>query len=216
MEITVKWLTEWTRDLLAPVLAGTWRYFKTFYHFRQPFDGGVSYLAIDAGTHGRGTYYLAFHVGVRHDRLEVSIRQLLGQEPRLSHYDRSIRCYTVNVGPKPSGAVFPIWGSWSFATTSDAEAAAGDIRTFTSGFTIPYVRRHEDLATVRRTLVDEPWLAQNLEPYRQILMVDRLAGDEQQARRDLELLSERYAAYRGRPLQEWEDFRSRFKGSRGA
>ena len=125
--LTTKSLTDWTRDLLQPALPSEFRFFKSFGHFRKVFEGGVSYLGIDAVTHGRGWYHLAFYLGVRHDALERQIRDLLGLDPKLGHYDRSIRCYTVNIGPDSPHWRYAIRGSWSFAVVEELPAAASAI-----------------------------------------------------------------------------------------
>jgi hypothetical protein len=208
--LTTKSLTEWTRDLLQRVLPSEFRFFKSFGHFRKVFNGGISYLVIDAVTHGRGWYHLAFYLGVRHDVLERQIHELLRLDRKLSHYDRSIRCYTVNIGPDSPHRRYAIRGSWSFAVVDELPAAASPIVTFVADLAVPFLRQHESIQAVRRTLVEEPGHAQNLEPYRQILMIDRILGDEQQATVDLAMLEKRYAGLRDRPLREFHEFRNRF------
>jgi len=125
--LTTKSLTESTRDILQPVLSPDAHFFKSFGHFRKPFQGGVSYIGIDAVTHGRGVYHLAFYLGVRHDALEEQIRMLLGLDPRLDHYDRSIRCYSVNIGPDSPHWRYPIRGSWAFVDARELTEARDEI-----------------------------------------------------------------------------------------
>jgi hypothetical protein len=192
------------------VLSADTRFFKSVGQFRRPFEGGVSYIGVDAVTHGRGVYHLAFYLGVRHDALELRIRQLLGLDPKLNHYDRSIRCYTVNIGPDSPHWRYPIRGSWAFVDPREFSAAGDEILHFVRDLAVPFLRQHEELWAVRRTLLEEPGHAQNLQPYRQILMIDRILGNEDQAVADLAMLEGRYAGFHERPLAEFHDFRDRF------
>jgi hypothetical protein len=210
MMLTTESLADATRELLQSSLPSSFRYYRSFTHFRRKLSGGLSYLTINTETHDRATYHLAFYLGVRHDEVEARIRRILQLDPKLNHYARTIWCYTVNIGPGSPHWDYPIRGSWDFTDLVGLSQAAGEISEFVAELAVPYLRDHEDLSAVRRTLMESPGRAQNPEPYRQILMIDRILGDDAQSVQDLCALESRYAGFHEGFRREFEAFRDSF------
>jgi hypothetical protein len=193
MKLTTKSLAVEAEQLLAHLLLGDFRYFKSYHHFRKQFFGGLSYLSIDTFTHNQSIYHLAFYLGVRIDNLETLIKSLWGDDRKLSHDDRSIWCYTVNIGPSSPHWAFPIFGLWTFQSLDDFSENKDSIRTFVQELAIPYLLAHERPEAIRETLLKYPGHAQNIYPYEQILTLDLMGGENINLESDLALLEERYA-----------------------
>jgi hypothetical protein len=193
MKLTTKSLAAETQHLLARLLPDDFRYFKSYQHFRKQFSGGFSYLSIDAVTHNQSVYYLAFYLGVRIDGLERRIQSLWGDDTKLDHYNRSIWCYTVNIGPSSPHWSFPIFGLWAFQSLDDLSENEGSLRAFVQELIIPYLLAHESPEAIRETLLKYPGHAQNIYPYEQILTLDLIGGENINLESDLALLEERYA-----------------------
>jgi hypothetical protein len=87
---------------------------------------------------------------------------------------------------------------------------AAEISGFVTDLALPYLREHEEMRTIRRTLLEKPGHAQNLKPYRQILTIDRVLGEEPQAKEDLATLETRYAGFHDGFRREFHAFRDRF------
>src|SRR5678815_3961879 len=74
------------------------RYFKSYGHFRRKNKNGFSYVTINSVTHNRIAYHLAFYLGVQVTEVEAWILRLMGESRQVSHHDRTIWNYTVNIG----------------------------------------------------------------------------------------------------------------------
>lgn len=214
MQLTTEALTQAAREIVARQLPESFRYYKSFAHFRHPFPGGCSYITINAVTHDRSFYHLAFYLAVRHDAVESLIRTIRGRDTKLDHYSRSIWCYTVNIGPTSPHWYYPIPGWWTFQQDADFEAASADVATFINDLALPYVNKHQDPRAIRQTLLEEPGHAQNMAPYEQVLAIDRLFGEEERADADLTLLDRRTAQWHEQSLKEFRAFRDAFLAGR--
>src|SRR5678815_407891 len=182
------------------------RYFKSFDHFRRKNDNGVAYSTINAVTHNRQNYHLAFYLGVRITEIEAWLHQIQGLSPKIGHYDRSIWNYTVNIGPGSPHWNSPICGTWTLRDLSEFSIVSSEVCDFIRDLALPFVTAHGDPITLRGTLVDQPGHAQNLYPYQQILAIDHLYGSFEQSEADIAMLAERYRRYAAEPRAQFHEF----------
>jgi hypothetical protein len=206
MPLTTKALTERCSDALAFLTGDGFRYFSSFEHFRRDDPHGHSYITINSVTHNRLDYHLAFYIGVRIDTLESTIKQILGQPTKLTHYDRSITNYTVNIGPNSHGWRYPIPGTWTFREARDIDSQLSEVSIFIRELALPFLDRNTTSATVRQTLLGFPRHTQNLKPFQQILTADILADDASQMEADYSLLTERHAQWHPPLKAEFNQF----------
>lgn len=198
-------LADRCRSHLAQLLPATFRYYKTAQHFREPFDGGVAYLTINAVTPGRGVYHLAFYFGTRVDALEDRISEVFRGRPRTpSHDERSITCYSVNLGPESRHWPYPFRPDWSFESLDGYAGHAPQIERFVAEVALPFLRQHRTPEAVRETLLRQPGHAINLEPYKAILAASLLHGDRARLLEDIAELKARYAAHVERYRSDFE------------
>jgi len=199
-------MTERVAHALDFLTADGFRYFRSFDHFRRDDPQGHSYVAINSVTHNRLDYHLAFYMGVRIDILESTIRQILQEPTKLTHYDRSITNYTVNIGPNSHGWSYPIAGTWNFRDERDIDSQLSEVSTFIRELALPFLERNTTSAAVRDTLLQFPRRTQNLKPFQQILAADILADDAPQLEADYSLLSERHAKWHPPLKAEFSEF----------
>ena len=211
MSLTTKHVTERAATALGFLTDDGFRYFRSVHQFRRSEPTGFSYVAIDSVTHNRIAYNLAFNIGVRIDALEMIIRQILHVPTELTHYDRSILKYTVNIGPKSSNWTYPIRGSWTFYTDSDIDSQLPEVVTFVRDLVLPFLGRNTTSAAVRETLLDSPRHTINHKPFQQILGTDVLDRDAVQLDSDYSLLCERYPKWHPPLKAEFDDFYTRAK-----
>ena len=123
MQLTTQTLTDWTADTLGFLTESGFRYFRSYTHFRRKDPHGFSYITVNATTHNRASYNLAFYFGTRIEALEHRIRQILGGDSKLDHWCRSITNYTVNIGPSSPHWSYPVRGKWSYGAYADLESS---------------------------------------------------------------------------------------------
>jgi hypothetical protein len=203
-DITTRALEERTRAELDRLLPATYRYFKSYHHFREGFEDGVAYLTINTVTHGRGVYNLAFYLGTRVDSLQDRVSAVLGEPRRMSHDSRSISCYSVNIGPQSPHWPFPFWAHWSLERMSDFESHVEELQRFIVELALPFLEEHRTAEAVRKTLLDHPGHSINLEPYKQILVASAMNGDRDRLIHDIRQLEARYAGHVATYRQEFE------------
>ena len=191
--ITSKTLTERSRAELAELLPAEYRYFKSYQHFRVPFDDGAAYLSINAVTHGSGVYYLAFYLGTRVESLQDRIGAVLGEPRRARHHERNISCYSVNIGPSSPHWPYPIRANWALESLADFETHAEQIRTFIMDLAVPFLSSHRTPEAIRHTLLETPGHTINFEPYKEILIASLMNGDPARLLEDVARLERTYA-----------------------
>jgi hypothetical protein len=169
-------------------------------------DNGFSYITINTVTHDRTNYHLAFNIGVQITEVETWVLRLLGQTRDVTHYDRSIWNYTVNIGPTSPHWQFPIRGSWTITSLAEFPRFVAEVSGFVKDLALPFVDEHRDPSAIRRTLIDSPGHATNIWPYRPLLAIDCLYGSLEQTEADLGLLEQRYACLAPRPRKEFDEF----------
>jgi hypothetical protein len=206
LSLTTESLTEEVAASLSWLSKHGFKYFKSFQHFRKTNDNGHSYIQLNAITHNRNAYYLAFYIGVQITEVEKAILDIRGESRKISHYDRTIWNYTVNIGPKSPHWSFPISGTWTGCSRDDFVSATPEISRFISELALPFVTENSDPAKLRNLLVYNPGYATHIYPYRSILAIDHLFGTEQQLQEDIALLDRRYAGYGAQPRQEFDEF----------
>jgi hypothetical protein len=207
--LTTKGLTEAARAIVQPLLPESFRYLRSKSEFQCRFDGGMSFITINATSPRRGVCSLAFYLAVSHLGIENCICEIRGKEPSAG-YPHSIWSYTMNIAPASKHWSSAVPGSWLFADPGEISAAESQIRSFITEIALPYVQQHQNPAAIRMTLLEQPGHAQNLMPYQQILAVDRLLGLHAQASGDLAILEARYASVAGPYRREFALFRDRF------
>ena len=180
MTLTTKHLTDRTATALSFLVDHGFQYIRSFAHFRRSEPSGYSYIGIDSVTHNRAAYHLAFRLGVRIDALETIIRQVLERPTKLTHYDRSILNYTVNIGPKSLNWNHPTPGTWTFHNNRDIDDQLAEITTFVRDLALPFLQANATAAAIRHSLLESPWRAINPSPFQQILGVAVLANDAAQ------------------------------------
>jgi hypothetical protein len=182
------------------------RYFKSHDHFRRKNQNGFSYITINSITHDRIGYHLAFYLGVQITEVEAWVLKLMSETREVSHYDRTIWNYTVNIGPSSPHWQFPIRGTWTLAALEEFDGISTEMCGFVRELALPFVDQHQDPLALRRTLIETPGHATNIWPYRQILAIDRLYGSSEQVQADIALLDKRYECYAPKPRQEFDEY----------
>jgi hypothetical protein len=182
------------------------RYFKSYDHFRRKNNNGFSYITINSVTHNRIAYQLAFYLGVQITEVESWVLKLMGETRKVSHSDRTIWNYTVNIGPTSPHWQFPIRGTWTLEALEEFHGVSPEISEFVRKLALPFVDEHQDPLALRRTLVETPGHATNIWPYRQILAIDSLYGPPEQTQADINLLVRRYERYAPGPRKEFDRF----------
>ena len=210
--LTTQSLSAAAADSLSWLGDHGFRYFKSYDHFRRKNDNGFSYITINSVTHDRRAYHLAFYIGVQITEVETWVLRLIGETRDVTHYDRSIWNYTVNIGPtSPHCRRFPVRGTWTITTLAEFQGFAAEVSEFVRNLALPFVDEHRDPLAIRRTLVETPGHATNIWPYRPLLAIDCLYGSPEQTETDIVLLDQRYARYAPRPRQEFDEFISRVR-----
>ena len=207
--LTTRALEERVKAELDKLLPASYRYFKSHHHFREEFQGGVAYLTINAVTPRSGVYSLAFYLGTRVDSLQERISGVLGKPWRASHEERSIDCYSVNIGPMSKHWPFPIWANWSLVQLSDFESHVEEIKRFIMELALPFLTEHRTAEAIRKTLLHSPGHALSFAPYRAILVASVIKGDRDRLMEDIKALEERYASHVMSSRQEFEQFRDK-------
>lgn len=207
--LTTRGLEERTRAELDKLLPASYRYFKSYHHCREEFQGGVAYLTINTTTPRAGVYSLAFYLGTRVDSLQEGISSVLGKPRQASHDERSIECYSVNIGPMSKHWPFPIWANWLLAELSEFESRVEEIRRFIIELAVPFLAEHRTADAIRNTLLHNPGHALSLAPYRQVLVASVVNGDRDRLMEDIKALEARYAGHVERSRQEFEQFRDK-------
>jgi hypothetical protein len=182
------------KELLGFLEDDGFSYSKTLYEFRKKHPSGFSYITLNAVTHDRRTYGLAFYLAVQITDVEKKKKELIGTEGKVGHFDRTIWCYTVNIGPGSPHWDYPIRGNWYFTDEKGLRDVAAQIESFTRDLSIPYVERHVDPQEIRSTLLTQKGHAQNLRPFQEILTIDLLYNGREQLHADVELLRTKYAS----------------------
>jgi hypothetical protein len=211
MALTTKHLTDRIATALAFLADNGFRYFRSFHHFRRSDPAGYSYIRISSVTHNRTVYHLAFHVGVRIDALEATVREILQQPTELTHHDRSVLNYTVNIGPESPNWNYPIRGLWTFQSDRDIDEQLPEITNFVRDLVLPFLDRNTTSAAIRETLLDFPRHTINLKPFQQILGADVLTSDVAQLDADYFTLCQRYPQWHPQLKAEFNDFYMRAK-----
>lgn len=182
------------------------RYFKSYDYFRRKNKNGFSYITINSVTHNRIAYHLAFYLGVQITEVESWLLRLMGDPRKVSHHDRTIWNYTVNIGPTSPHWKFPIRGTWTLGGIEEFTSLASEISGFVRDLALPFVDGHQDPLALRRTLIEAPGHATNIWPYRPILAIDRLYGSPEQTEADIALLDRRYQRFAPLPRQKFDQF----------
>jgi hypothetical protein len=182
------------------------RYYKSYDHFRRKHKNGFSYITINSVTHNRAAYHLAFYLGVQITEVEDWVLKLVGQTRAVSHHDRTIWNYTVNIGPSSPHWQFPIRGTWTLTALEEFDGISPEVCTFVRDLALPFLDENQDALALRRTLLESPGHATNIWPYRQILAIDCLYGSRGQTEADIAHLEKRYERYAPMPRKEFEEF----------
>jgi hypothetical protein len=207
--LTTRALEERTKAELDKLLPPSYRYFKSYHHFREEFEGGVAYLTLNAVTPRTGVYSLAFYLRTRVDSLQERISNVLGRPRQPSHDESSIECYSVNIGPTSERWPFPIWANWLLVELSEFESRVEEIRRFIVELALPFLTEHRTPEAIRKTLLDNPGHALSFSPYRQILVASVINGDRERLMEDIRRLEERYASHVASSREEFEQFRDK-------
>jgi hypothetical protein len=204
--LTTESLTEEAAASLGWLSQHGFKYFKSFQHFRKTNENGFSYIHLNAVTHNRSAYHLAFYLGVQITAVEKAILDIRCESRKISHHDRTIWNYTVNIGPESHGWRYPISGTWTGYSSDDFKSAAPEMSRFVSDLGLPFVTENSDPAKLRTLLIEKPGHATHIYPYRSILAVDHLFGTDQQLKDDIALLDRRYAGFGPYPRKEFDEF----------
>jgi hypothetical protein len=204
--LTTESLTEEAAASLGWLSQHGFKYFKSFQHFRKNNENGFSYIHLNAVTHNRSAYHLAFYIGVQITEVEKAILRIRGESRKVSHHDRTIWNYTVNIGPESHHWKFPIPGTWTGYSSEDFTAVAPEISRFIAELGLPFVAENSAPEKLRNLLIDKPGHATNIYPYRSILGIDHLFGTDQQLKEDIALLDRRYAGFGPHPRREFDEF----------
>ena len=180
------------RDQLAFLEVSDFRYFKSLRQFRRKNPNGTSYITVNVVSHSPGTSSLAFYLAVQIAEVESKKKELLEDSNAITHYDCTIRGYTVNFGPGSPHWDYPVRGMWSFGSEEELWAAREQIQEFTRDLSLPYVSEHIDPAEIRHTLLTAQRRTINFQPYREILTIDLLYFGREKLRADLEEIRHRY------------------------
>ena len=203
--LTTESLSAATADLLCWVRGHGFRYFKSYNHFRRKDKSGFSYITINSVTHDRVAYHLAFYMGVQITEVESWLLALMGDARKVSHYDRTIWNYTVNIGPTSPHWQYPVRGSWTLTSMGEFVDLGGQVSAFVRDLVLPFLDEHQDPLAVRRSMIETPGHVTNIWPYRQILAIDCLYSPAQ-TEMDIALLEGRYQNYAAGPRQQFQDF----------
>jgi len=211
MPLTTKHVTERTAEALGFLADQGFRYFRSFLHFRRTDPAGYSYVTINAVTGDRVNYRLAFYLGVRIDALETIIQQILQQPAKLTHDDRSLLSYTVNIGPDSLNWSYPIWGMWNFSTESEFESQLPEVTAFIGDLALPFLNGNTTSDAVRTTLLETPGHAITYRLFQQVLGSAVLAGDLARLEADHALICEQHPKWHAGLKAELADFHARSK-----
>lgn len=204
--LTTQSLSATAADSLSWLADHGFRYFKSYDYFRRKNDNGFSYITISCVTHDRRAYHLALHIGVQITEVESGILRLMGETRDVTHYDRSIWNYTVNIGPTSPHWQFPARGTWTLTALAEFQGIAAEVSEFVRDLALPFVDEHRDPLAIRRTLIETPGHATNIWPYRPLLAIDCLYGSPDQTETDIVLLDQRNARYAPHPGREFDEF----------
>jgi len=182
----------------------SFRYFKSYAHFRHPFIEGISYIDLD---YSKGTVALRF--GVRHNRVEALKSRLFeSARPAANHYTRTISKYSYNMGPGSPHWRYPTEPTWPVSGSEGLTIATSEIVEFVEQVAVPYVSTHQDPLNIRGTLVTEPGRSDGWAVDATIFAVDFLLRRKDWLEEDLRILQKRYAQY-DRPNKESLEIRYR-------
>jgi hypothetical protein len=201
--LTTRTLSEAAAKSLSWLADDGFQYVKRHRCFRRQNEGGFSYIKFHALALSQRVYQLTFSLGVQITEVESWIHRLVGDDKHVSHDDWTICNYTVNVGPTSPHWRFPIAGDWTFTSLEEFSSAESQISEFVRCLALPYVNEHQDPLKLRRTLIETPGHATNIEPYRSILAIDCLYCSPEQTTADIAILEQRYACF---SLQAREEF----------
>lgn len=211
--LTTPSLTEAAAKSLSWLREDGFQYFKSLRYFRRQNEGGHSYIKLHTLALSQHVYQLAFSLGVQITEVESWIHRLIADDKHVSHDDWTICNYTANVGPTSPHWRFPIAGDWTFTTLEEFSSAAGKISEFVRCLALPYVNEHQAPLKLRRTLIETPGHATNIEPYRSILAIDCLYCSPEQTIADIAILEQRYATFSPKPREEFDVFVAAVKRS---
>jgi hypothetical protein len=130
----------------------------------------------------------------------------MGDNRRITHYDRTIWNYTVNIGPSSPHWPSPKPGQWALNSVDEFEDLRTEMSTFVRDIGLPFVTEHQDMATIRQTLLESPGHATNIWPYRSILAIDCLTATTTQLKADIAILDKWYEQSGSGPKKEYDDF----------
>ena len=204
--ITTAFVKDTTKELLAFLKDDGFAYVSAANQFRRRHHSGYSYITLSAVTHDRRTYELAFYLAVQVTEVETKKRELIAASVKLGHFDRTIWCYTVNIGPGSPHWDYPVRGNWRFTDEKGLLDAKAQIGAFTRDLSLPYISRHVDPQEIRKTLFTQKGHAQNLYPFQEILTIDLLFSDREQLRADIEHLRTNYFLMAPLFRSSFEDF----------
>jgi hypothetical protein len=176
---------------LAPILPG-FRYYRSYTHFRSPFEQGTSYVALECS---RGKVQLRF--GVTHDEVEALRRRLFeGVNASTYPMPRTIMKYTPNMGPTSPHWRYPIRPVWPISGSAGLARACPEVVAFVQDVALPYVIDHRDPRFIRDTLLNHPGEADGLVSKAQTAFaIDCLLRERGWLDRDYAHFTTRYAGY---------------------
>jgi len=204
--ITTALVRNSTKELLAFLKDDGFAYLSTANQFRKKHHSGYSYINLDVVTHDRRTYELAFYLAVQVTDVETKRKELTGSSGKPGLFDRTIWCYTVNIGPGSPHWDYPIRGNWRFTAEKGLLDSKVQIESFTRDLSLPYISRHVDPDEIRKTLLTQKGHAQNLYPFQEILTIDLLYYGGEQLRADVDRLRTIYSSMAPRFRSAFEDF----------
>ncbi len=161
---------------------------------------------MNAVTHDRRTYELAFYLAIQVTDVETKKKRLIGASGKLEHFDRTIWCYTVNIGPGSPHWDYPIRGNWRFTDEKGLLAAEAQIESFTRDLSLPYISRHADPQEIWKTLLKHKAHTQNLYPFQEILTIDLLYSGSKQLHAGVDRLRTNYSSMAPRFRSAFEEF----------
>ena len=211
MPLTTKHVTERTAEALGFLADEGFRYYSSFQHFRRSDPEGYSYIAINAVTSDRTNHRLAFYLGVRIDALETIIKEILQRPAKLTHDDRSLINFTMNIGPGSHSWDHPVSGMWSFSTEDQLDARLPEVTTFIRHLALPFVNGNTTTDAVRKTLLETPGHTINLHLFQQVLGTAVLDGNLEQLESDHTLICQQYPKWHAGLKADLADFHARAK-----
>lgn len=180
-------------DSLASALAlylPDYRYYKSFTHFRKPFQLGTSYIGF---VRGHGVVALRF--GVQHAEIERIRTALFGKRYLSGHNVRTISMYTVNMGPNSHHWPYPVEPEWPISGSEGLQRACTEVVSFVQDAVLPYVEAHKEPSNIRETLLTTPGRADPFDHAQTIFAIDYYLRNRDWLESDYAVLKERYRNY---------------------